>query len=307
MTQTRRMFLKRAGSAVAAGATLAVPMKADDADPGESGLQLDGEVGIVSAACHAQLIGKSTNGKFSLLELPRVMRDEVGIRVIDLNTSSFTTFDRSYLDELRQAADDAGCVMTNLKMNQRGIDMNSPDRATRQKALAEYKRAIDVAAHLGLKWARPLPAQEKPDMDIHVASFRELCDYGAERDVTLLVENFGWMQSDADAVPNLVEAVGRNVAACPDTGNWIDNEVRYPGLEKAFPLAVSCDYKARKLGPQGEHEEYDLKRCFTIGWDAGFRGPWCLEHGNKDTVQLLRELVLLREMLQRWIRDAETA
>ena len=63
MPQTRRMFLKRAGSAVAAGATLAVPIKADDADPGESGLQLDGEVGIVSAACHAQVIGKSTNGQ----------------------------------------------------------------------------------------------------------------------------------------------------------------------------------------------------------------------------------------------------
>ena len=32
---------------------------------------------------------------------------------------------------------------------------------------------------------------------------------------------------------------------------------------------------ARQLGPNGEHELYDLKRCFSIGWQAGFRGD-CL-------------------------------
>ena len=104
--------------------------------------------------------------------------------------------------------------------------------------------------------------------------------------------------------PKLVEAVDRNVAVSPDTGNWKDNTIRYKGLATAFPLAVSCDFKTRKLGPNGEHELYDLKRCFDIGWKAGFPGPWCLEHANPSRDDLFRELALLRDMLRGWLNDA---
>jgi hypothetical protein len=141
-------------------------------------------------------------------------------------------------------------------------------------------------------------------MQLHVASYRELADYAAGRGVQMLVENYGWMQADAASVPELIAAIDRNVAACPDTGNWDSDELRYAGLAKAFPLAVTCDFKARQLGPRGEHPAYDLKRCFTIGWQAGFRGPWCLEHAHPDRQMLFRELGLLRDMLRRWISEA---
>lgn len=303
MNQTRRTFLKTSGCAIFAGSSLVGRAMADGENSKGSIPSLAGEVGIVSASCQAQFSGRSTNGKFSLLELPQILRDEVGIRVIDLNTMSFASFDRAYLDRLRAAADKAGSVLTNLKMNQRGIDMNDPDRAARDKALEEYKKSIDIASHLGLKWVRPLPLSKQPDMAIHIASYQQLCDYAAERNVQLLVENFGWMQSDSNSVAKLVQAIGHNVAACPDTGNWNSNEIRYAGLEKTFPIAVTCDFKARELGPDGEHKKYDLKRCFTIGWNAGFRGPWCLEHAHKDTKRLLRELVMLRKMIQQWTAE----
>jgi hypothetical protein len=179
--------------------------------------------------------------------------------------------------------------------------MDSPDKAVREQALAGYKQSIDVAAQLGLRWARPLPRSEKPDMQLHVASYRELAGYAAEKNIELLVENFGWMQGDADSVVKLVQAIGKNVRACPDTGNWNTNEVRYEALKRTFPIAATCDFKARQLGPNGEHPLYDLKKCFTIGWEAGFRGPWCFEHANNDTKALLRELGLLRDMLRAWI------
>jgi hypothetical protein len=305
MSLDRRTFLKTGGIAVAVTSSLADSLMGNEpanetAKPKPS---LHGQVGIVTASCNSQLKKQSTNGSFTLLELPRLLRDEVGIRVIDLNTSSFASFDRAYLDRLRQAADKAGCILTNLKMNQRGIDMNSPDPATRNKALAVYKRSIDVAAYLGLRWARPLPRADRPDMARHVASYRELCDYGAQRKVQLLVENFGWMQSDPASVVKLVKAIGRNVAACPDTGNWNSSPLRYAGLTSTFPLAVTCDFKARELATDGSHPKYDLKRCFTIGYKSGFRGPWCLEHGHKDTRRLIRELVMLRKMIEKWTAE----
>ena len=263
-------------------------------------------IGIVSASAHAQLTGRAHGRTFSLLEVPGILRNELDLRVVDLNTSSFPDFskiDRSYLDKLRTAVSDAGCVMTNLKMNQRGLDMNSPDKQVRDKALNEYKRSIDIASQLGCRWARPLPAKSKPAMQIHISSYRELCEYGAERNVTLLVENFGWMQAEADSVAKLVKAIGGNVAAGVDTGNWNSNEVRYPGLTKSFPLAVTCDFKARRFGPNGEHNEYDLRRCFDIAWASGFRGPWALEHSNSNTKALLAGFAKLRDMLRKWTTE----
>lgn len=262
------------------------------------------EVGITTSSLSGHLVAKPSDGQFSLLELPRVMRDELDMRVIDLNTSSLASTDQAYLDQCREAAEKSGCVFTNMKMNQGDVDMNSRDEATRRKAIAIYKASIDAASRLGCRWARPLPLPELPDMKIHVASYQELADYGAERNVAMLVENYGWMQGDPNSVVKLIEAIGRNVAPCPDTGNWNDNETRYEGLAKTFPTAVTCDFKAKTLGPNGEHDAYDLRRCFDIGWKAGFRGPWCLEHANRDRATLFRELAMLRDMLREWMKAA---
>ena len=277
------------------------------ARPANDPAKLDGAVGIVTASAAAHLTTSARQGRFTLLDLPQIMREELDLRVIDLNTSSFPDFarvDPKYCERLRTAADRFGCVLTNLKMNQRGIDMNSAQQDVRQKALAEYKRSIDIASRLGCRWARPLPQVQKPDMAIHVDSYRELCDYAAERDVTMLVENFGWMQNDPDSVPSLLKAIGHNISAGVDTGNWSSNEVRYEGLARAFPVAATCDFKARKIGPGGEHKEYDLKRCFDIAWDAGFRGPWALEHGHADLKTFYSEIKMLRDLLRRWTSDA---
>lgn len=299
MNLSRRTFLQSVGTIIVAGPGASLH-GADVRKPE----MVHREVGITTSSLSGHLVAKPAKGKFTLLELPRILRDELDMKVIDLNTSSLASFEPGYLDQVRKAAEDAGCFLTNLKLNQRDLDMNSPDQKVRERALVEYKRSLDAAARLGLRWARPLPLKERPDMKIHVASYRELADYAAERKIQMLVENYGWMEADPQSVVRLIEDVGRNIAACPDTGNWANNDIRYKGLALTFPKAVTCDFKARQLGPDGQHELYDLKRCFTIGWQAGFRGPWCLEHAHADRATLFRELGLLRDMLRRWMREA---
>ncbi len=304
---SRRRFLAASAAANLAGGWASRGVSIEAAEPStadDSGLSL--KLGIVSASAGRQLAGQGGGRGFTLLELPKILRDELGMSLLDLNTSSipkFTEVSNAYLDRLRSTAAKAGCTITNLKMNQRGIDMNSPDKGTRARAIAEYKRSIDIAARLGCRWARPLPQAKRPNMSIHVSSYQVLCDYAASRNVVLLVENFGWMQGDPESVVKLVKSIGRNVVAGPDTGNWDSNAIRYEGLKQTFPLAVTCDFKARKLGPQGEHSPYDLKRCFEIGWQSGYRGPWCFEHANSSTADLMRELVMLREMLVGWMKQ----
>ncbi len=61
------------------------------------------------------------------------------MRVIDLNTSTLASEEPAYLDKVRAAADKAGFILTNLKLDQRGLDMNSRDKDVRNKVLTIYK------------------------------------------------------------------------------------------------------------------------------------------------------------------------
>ena len=296
---TRRNF--------SAGCVLALGMRSAVCDePVTSSWDLTGAIGIVSASAHAQTTGRAKGRKFTLLEMPKILKEELDIALLDLNTMSFPSLDKVngvYIDQLRNAADKAGCVLSNLKMNQRGLELGSTDRDTRGKAIKAYKRAINIASELGCRWARPLPSQTAPNMAFYVAGYQELCDYAADRNVQLLIENFGWMQNDPQSITKLMKQIGHNVAACPDTGNWQNNDVRYEGLKHTFPLAVTCDFKAKKLTPEAEHAAYDLKRCFDIGWNAGFRGPWAIEHGNSDTAAFIAEIGIIRDLLKKWIAE----
>ena len=307
MAITRRSFLRKTAlsGSVAMGGTVALP-EILEAQRSNKNASLIGALGIVTASLSSHISqNPGVKGKFTLLELPKIMRDELDLKVIDFNTMNFHTFEPAYLEKLRSASDDAGCLMTNLKMNQK-VDMSSPDAETKSEAMNTYKKSIDAAELLGLRWVRPLPRPPRPDMKLHVQAYHELIDYASERSIVVLVENFGWMMKDPDSMVKLIREIGsKGTGAGVDTGNWADNKVRYPGLEKSFPLAVTCDFKAKTMGLNGEHDAYDLKRCFEIGRKAGFLGPWCFEHGHKDRSRAFRELGMLRDWLREWSDEAK--
>jgi len=291
----RRNFLRSSLGAAAGASLLPHASVAKDEPP------LAREVGITTGSFVRHLTVEPAEGKLRLLDLPKRMREELDIRVIDLMTATLASMQPDYLDKLRAAAERAGCILTNLKMNQRGLDLASEDEALRRRSLDEYKRTIDAAARLGCRWVRPLPGAQRPDFKVLASSYRELIDHGAGKNITLLIENYGWMQDDADAIPAIIKAVGPGLRSQPDTRNWTDR-ARFDGLTKAFPFAASCDFKPFPLEADGSHLRYDLKRAFQIGWDAGFRGPWCLEHFHDELGQQFKEMALLRDRLREWMR-----
>jgi hypothetical protein len=291
---TRRDLIRAVPVVVGLPITSAAAAPQDDAP-------LAREIGITTGSFVRHLVTEPKGGKLRLLDLPRILRGELDMKVIDLMTATLPSLEPEYLDRLRDAAEREGCVLTNLKMNQPGLKLGSQDASERQKAIEEYKRTIVAAQRLGVRWVRPLPGAERPNLRMLATSYRQLIEFAAPRGISLLLENFGWLANDPSAIPAVIGAVGTDLAAQPDTGNWSNNEVRYAGLAKAFPYAASCDFKVRALGPNGEHDAYDLKRCFDIGWDAGFRGPWCFEHFHDDLAILWQELALLRNRLRNWM------
>ncbi|MGE0758759.1 MAG: sugar phosphate isomerase/epimerase family protein [Pirellulaceae bacterium] len=269
------------------------------AQPPATPESLQGQLGVTTGSFMRHLSSEAAPGKLRLLDLPRMLREELGMRVIDLMTATLPSMEPAYLGEFRNRAERVGCVVTNLKMNQPGLELAHADAAVRDRAITEYQRTMDAAQRLGCRWVRPLPGSERPNLVRLAESYRRLIDYGAPRGITLLVENYGWMTGEPDAIPTLLEAIGPGAAAAPDTGNWTD-AARWDGLAKAFPRAVTCDFKAFALGPQGEHPRYDLRRCFQTGWDLGFRGPWCFEHFDSTLPRLWAGLARLRDALTSW-------
>jgi hypothetical protein len=111
----------------------------------------------------------------------------------------------------------------------------------------------------------------------------------------------------------MVKALGGRIAAQPDTFNWVNHPTRLAGLRNIFPLAKSCDFKVRDLGPNYEHPAYDLYECFEVGRRAGFRGPWCIEHVQRverpavqDKAALIRELKWITGQLRKWASESKS-
>lgn len=295
MPCTRREFV------IGSLGSLAAASVAHGAERSRADARLAREVGITTGSFMAHMRKSPEMHQTWLLELPARMRD-MDMRVIDVMSETLASTEAEYLADLRSRAEKHGCVITNLKMNAK-VDLANPDAATRSAAIAEFKRWIDVAARLGTRWVRPTLVGKRPEMAVLVASLHELLDYSGPKGIGVLIENNTWLQGDPDALPQVIAAMGdADVAAQPDTGNWRD-EARYPGLEKAFPLAATCDFKARQLGPDNEHPEYNLERCFHLGWQAGFRGPWCIEHFHDNVDGLMQGFATIRDMLRRWMND----
>ncbi len=288
------------GGATLSGTTVAATNRHAD---------VNGEIGVTTGSFFSHICYQPEAGKIRMLDLPKIMRDELGMRVIDLMSRTLESFEPAYLEKMRNAADDNGCIITNLKCNQKGLDMSSGDDELRAEALKIYKQSIDAAQLLGARWIRPVAGSGKLSARNRlIDSFRELADYGADKGVSIIIENTGWVAGDARAIPDIINAIGpgKGVDAGPDTGNWKDDAIRYAGLAAAYPLAVTSDYKAFQLEPDGSHPKYDLKRCFDVGWKAGFRGPWCIEHFHTDLPGLIKGFGLVRDKLRGWIAEAET-
>jgi hypothetical protein len=295
---TRRQFLKLGAICVTASAALR-------GAHAEIRPRLNELVGVNTSSFARQNRATEPAQRIDPFDVPRIMREELDIRVIDLVSTMLATREHHTLQRFRAAAERAGCIVTNLKVNDATLHFESDDPIARRHALEQYKHWIDAAAVLGVRWLRPYPAARTPPRwETLVSSYAELAEHAAPHGITMLIENYRWLEDQPDAIPRLVAALPGRVAAQPDTLNWVDRATRLRGLEGAFPHAVSADFKVRELGPNGEHPLYDLRECFELGRRAGFRGPWCIEHTHADKRTLVRELRMIADMLRGWSRRA---
>src|SRR4051794_5875856 len=94
----RRAFLRAAVATTAACASPSSPVSIAGATEGR-GRELAGVIGITTGSLQHQL----ESGALTALTLPKFVRDELGMQLIDLNTHWLKSFDDSYVQTVREA------------------------------------------------------------------------------------------------------------------------------------------------------------------------------------------------------------
>jgi hypothetical protein len=213
-----------------------------------------------------------------MLDFPQIVSDRLGMSMLDLVNTHLSATDTSYVDRLNRAVAAAGTGVWNLKVDV-PANISDADAEARRAAVEQNQRWIEIASRLGSPNVRINSGhfgEGRGSLNDTIDSYKRLAEFGAGRKVKIIVENHGGVTATPEAIVRIVEAVRENIATGPDTRNFSD-EVLYTGLRRIFPFAATCDVKTMDIGPAGEHETYDVRKCVNVAQETRYKGPWMIE------------------------------
>jgi sugar phosphate isomerase/epimerase len=179
-------------------------------------------------------------------------------------------------------------------------ELASPDQAEREKAIENHKKWVDAASFLGAHSIRVnLFGSEDPEewKASAIKGLKALSEYAAEKNVNVLVENHGYLSSNAELVVEVIEGVNlENAGTLPDFGNFclkreggerweakcIEEYPKYQGIKEMMPYAKAVSAKSYKFNEEGEETTLDYERILKIVQDAGYTGYVGVEYEGED-------------------------
>jgi sugar phosphate isomerase/epimerase len=107
-------------------------------------------------------------------------------------------------------------------------------------------------------------------------------EYGAQQQISVIVENHGGLSSHGDWLTGVMRLVDNpRCGTLPDFGNFYDYD-RYKGVAEMMRYAKGVSAKTHDFDAQGNCVETDYHRMMKIVLDAGYHGRVGIEYeGNK--------------------------
>lgn len=174
-------------------------------------------------------------------------------------------------------------------------DMAVSDKTIRDKAIELHYPWIDATAGLGCHSMRvnmfgEFDAQEWKSAAIEGLS--TLGEYAAKQNVNIIIENHGWLTSNAELLMEVINEVNLpNCGTLPDFGNfctkrkdmsrWGECEEEYDkylGVEQLMPAAKAVSAKSYDFNEDGFETTIDYKRMIDIVMNAGYSGHIGVEY-----------------------------
>lgn len=242
---------------------------------------------------------KRSKPDMDILGFARMAIEKFDINNINPLIAHFTSTEPRHLHDLREQVARAGSHFVDLGLGDGKF--NDPDPAVRNASVGHSKRGIDMAAILGSPSVRQHLGGSrgaKPDVDRTAQSLGDLADYGAKKNIVVILENDSLVNEDPFFIVKVIEKAGNPyLRALPDVGNTMlkgDPSYNYRGLEAMYKHAFNMSHvKDEVASRSGTVYKIDLAKAFGIAKASGYRGYFSMEWETKagDPFEGTRRLV----------------
>lgn len=194
-------------------------------------------------------------------------------------------------------------------------ELASADSGEREQAVENHKKWVDAAQFLGAHAIRVnlFGAEDRQEWKKSaVSGLKMLSEYAKEKNINILVENHGYLSSNAKLLVEVMKEVAmENCGTLPDFGNFclkreggkrwdaacIEEYPTYQGIEEMMPYAKAVSAKSYDFNEQGAETTLDYKRIMKIVQDAGYTGFVGVEYEGenlspKEGIMATKELLI---------------
>jgi sugar phosphate isomerase/epimerase len=239
-------------------------------------------------------------GELDNLDFAAKARKDFGIDAVEYVNQFFfeKATDMSYLAQMKQRAGDHG-VQSLLIMIDREGALGDIDEKSRTQAVENHYKWIEAAHYLGCHSIRVNAGGNGTPgevADAAITSLGQLCEYGAQDGIGVIVENHGGYSSDGAWLANVIRAVDvENCGTLPDFGNFciergevdgkrvcVNEYDRYQGMRDLIPYAKGVSAKSYAFNEAGEETTIDFARMLQIVHNAGFEGYIGIEYEGSE-------------------------
>lgn len=218
-----------------------------------------------------------------LKEFPGMIAQRFDVHNINPLLDHFASTEPAYLDAFRKAVEDAGSHMADLGLG--GRKFWDADPAQREAAVNYGKHGIDIAIAVGSPSVRQHLSGSRgvqPDVDLAAKSLGKLADYGASKNIVVILENDSAIVEDPFTIVKIIEKVNNPyLRALPDLGNSLeggDADFNKRGVTGMFKHAFNMSHvKDEVMGAGGKSYKVDLPGLFAVAKDSGYKGYFSME------------------------------
>ena len=250
------------------------------------------------------------NGKMSILEFPRVVREDFNIQGAEYWNIPMIQKrrDSKFIKELNKKTSDYGLENTLMLVDlfdlktRESKSICDKDPKIRNEAIEEHKEWIDVAKSIGCSsirvnlWSKGMSAEEVKN--ISEEGLGKLLEYSSTLDMSIVIENHGGFTSDGAWLVDLMKSINHpNLGTLPDFGtlnfcieraqprkeemyspNCLNQYDKYKGVEEMLPYAKGISAKSINFDNNGNETNTDFERMIKLIKSSSFEGYMAIEY-----------------------------
>lgn len=274
--QSRRDFIQK--TALVSSAVVLPPGLVSFSKINETKIMKKDDISLAQWA----LVDEIRDGKWKNLDFPRVAREVFDLNGIEFVNTLFDVPHVSYLNQLKQNAEDHGVKMVLIMVDAEG-DGAEPTAELRKQFAVNHRKWIDIAHYLGCHAIRtncrgPKDADPKEAMRWAVESYQMLLEYADPAGIKVSIENHGGLSNDADWMVELIKKINDpNFGTYPDWRQPSDEFDNVGYLRKTIPYALGQSYR-------NQPTEEQSAQMVKISQESGYKGWYGIESSGREAI-----------------------